>query len=232
MHHVATTGSTNTDLADAARAGDVDPIVLVADHQHAGRGRLDRIWDDDPGRSLLVSMRLRADAEAAPRLVQAVGAATRAAAARFCPVPVRMKWPNDLVVTDGAAPGKLAGLLAEYVDGSQPVVVIGVGVNLDRMDRQPAATSLRECGGRADRDGLLAALLEELARRTDPDEVLAELRAHSATLGTRVRVERPSGDDLVGSAIDLHPDGRLIVRDDGGVDITVGSGDVVHLRDA
>ena len=58
---ITRTGSTNADVAERARAGEPDGLVLVAEHQSAGRGRLDRRWDAPPGANLLVSLLLRPD---------------------------------------------------------------------------------------------------------------------------------------------------------------------------
>jgi BirA family transcriptional regulator, biotin operon repressor / biotin---[acetyl-CoA-carboxylase] ligase len=231
LRHVAQTGSTNADLVEEARRGDASGAVLVADHQTAGRGRLDRQWIDDPGAALLVSFRLPAEQAEAGEVVRALGAAARAAVDSLCASRVLMKWPNDLVV-EGPAPGKLAGVLAEFVAVPVPCVIIGIGINVVPMARQDGATSVVECGGPGDRDTVLATLLREFAaRRTNPLGVMAELRAHSATIGSRVRVELPVGE-LVGRATDLTADGQLVVDDDRGVRHVVAAGDVVHLRPA
>jgi BirA family biotin operon repressor/biotin-[acetyl-CoA-carboxylase] ligase len=231
LHHVTETGSTNADLAEQARRGDATAVVLVADHQTAGRGRLDRKWDDDPGTALLASFRVPADATTASRAVQALGAAARAAIDGLCTRSVLMKWPNDLVVLEGPSPGKLAGVLAEFVAEPTPCVVIGIGINIAPIRRQPGATSVNECGGADDRDVVLAALLREFAPRLeDWAGVLSEVRENSATLGARVRVELPGGDEVVGVAIDVTADGQLVVDDDEGSRHVVATADVVHLR--
>src|SRR5690349_15935960 len=105
------TGSTNHDLLAAARAGEPEGLVLVADHQSAGRGRLGRVWEAPPGASLLMSILLRpvlglADAHAVTAAVGLAAAYACEAVAGFRP---GLKWPNDLVV----GPRKLAGILAE-----------------------------------------------------------------------------------------------------------------------
>lgn len=233
LGHVTETGSTNTDLAAEARAGERGGAVLVADHQTAGRGRLDRSWDDDPAAALLVSLRIPAAHDDANRVVAAVGAAARAAATDLCTVPVLAKWPNDLVVVEGDAPGKLAGVLAEFVAGDPSAVVVGVGINIVPIGRHPGSTSIVACGGPNDRDALLAGLLRHLAERmADPARVIDETRTHSATLHARVRVELPGDTQLLGTATALLDDGRLEVTTDDGVRHAVGAGDVVHLRPA
>jgi BirA family biotin operon repressor/biotin-[acetyl-CoA-carboxylase] ligase len=231
LDHVATTGSTNEDLASAARAGDGSGAVLVTDHQTAGKGRLGRRWEDVPGDSLLVSLRVPVPPDRAAAAVRALAAAARAAVDERCDPPVLAKWPNDLVVLDGAGAGKLAGVLAEFVDGPMPCVVIGIGINLRSADRGLGATSVVQCGGPDDRDGLLADILRGFARRLEDDAaVLEELRTHSATLGSPVRVELPDSTELRGTATELADDGSLVVTAADGSRHVVGVGDVIHLR--
>lgn len=231
LRHVVETGSTNADLVAEAHAGDRTGAVLVADHQTAGRGRLDRTWEDDPGRSLLVSFRLPASPTGGATAVAAVAAAARAALSAMTGVPVLAKWPNDLVVTVAPAAGKLAGVLAELVAGDEPVVVVGIGINVAPIVRQDGATSVVEIGGPDDRDLILAALLTELGPRlANPRSVRDELQDHSATLGREVRAELPGGDVVEGRAVALDAEGHLVIRRGDGTEITVTSGDVVHLR--
>ena len=224
--HVLSTGSTNTDLAGAARAGSTGIELLVTDHQSAGRGRLDRSWEDDRSGQLMFSFRTPVDDElqAAPGAI-AVAAHEAVAAAG---VDVGIKWPNDLIVEHGDAPGKLAGLLSEYVDSSPPCVVVGLGLNVTSAPVADA-TSLAANGGSATRDEVFATLLKRLPELLgNPDLVRTELRRRSATLGRRVRVER-SGGDLVGIATDLTADGGLLLTVDGSP-VEVSVGDVIHLR--
>ena len=224
--HVLSTGSTNTDLAGAARAGSTGIELLVTDHQSAGRGRLDRSWEDDRSGQLMFSFRTPVDDElqAVPGAV--VVAAHEAVAAAG--VDAGIKWPNDLVVEHGDAPGKLAGLLSEYVDSSPPCVVVGLGLNVTSAPVADA-TSLAANGSSATRDEVFATLLKRLPELLgNPDLVRTELRRRSATLGRRMRVER-SGGDLVGIATDLTADGGLLLTVDGSP-VEVSVGDVIHLR--
>ncbi len=238
LRHVEVTGSTNVDLVAQARAGSVGPAVLVADHQSAGRGRLGRHWDDERGNALLVSIRRPVPFAEAAGVVAAVGAAARSAAARLTTSTVSVKWPNDLVVKAGPAPGKLGGVLAEYLKEPSETVVVGVGINVGAIKRQQGATSMAQCGmlqrnSHADRDLLLSVLLRELALRlADPNSVWEELRKNSATLGTRVRVELPGDRFVEGEATGLSDEGHLLLRCDDATSLTITTGDVIHLRSA
>jgi BirA family biotin operon repressor/biotin-[acetyl-CoA-carboxylase] ligase len=233
--------STNTMLINEARAGASEGVVVVADHQTAGRGRLGRTWSAEPGTALLVSVLLRPPlpVEEGPVVLMAAGLAACdgvEAAAGFRP---GLKWPNDLVVGDR----KLAGLLAELPGGDEPAVVVGIGINVAASaypkELAEDATSCEEEAGRpVDRAELLVGFLTALdARyskvlgRAGRDATLAAYGADSATLGRRVRIELTTGPPLEGVARRLAGDGRLVVVDNAGIERLVSAGDVQHLRD-
>jgi BirA family biotin operon repressor/biotin-[acetyl-CoA-carboxylase] ligase len=231
---VAETGSTNSDLVAAARAGAPAGTVLVADHQTAGRGRLGRRWQAPPGASLLTSILLPPELAGGhlQRLTHAVALAAVAACEELAGVRAVLKWPNDLLVGDR----KLAGVLSESVlDGGQAVaVVVGIGINVDwpqelAPELAGTLTALNyECGRGVDRHQLLDALLAHLGA-TDWTSVDAAYRARLATLGRNVRVH--SGEEeLLGRAVDVTPAGELIVEDATGRHLTIHAGDITHLR--
>jgi BirA family biotin operon repressor/biotin-[acetyl-CoA-carboxylase] ligase len=138
--------STNTLLLDRARAGDVQPCLLVAEEQTGGRGRLGREWRSHPGASLTFSLALPLAPADWSGLSLAVGLALAealdplAADAGLAAAPrIGLKWPNDLWLLDGpAASGagrKLGGILIETVGAGAAVAaprlaVVGVGLNL------------------------------------------------------------------------------------------------------
>lgn len=237
---ISETGSTNADLVALARAGEPPGIVLVTDHQTAGRGRLGRTWHAPPGASLLVSVLLRPGPRATPHgATQAVGLAAREACRDVTGVTPELKWPNDLLVGHR----KLAGILAEAVTSSSGVgaVVVGMGLNVQWPAEVPAELADRlvalnhAVGHDVDREAVLVAFLGHLARRVtqwegDPSGLAADHRRALGTLGRAVRVELSSGV-LEGVAVDLTDDGRLVVEADGRRH-EIGVGDVVHLRPA
>jgi BirA family transcriptional regulator, biotin operon repressor / biotin---[acetyl-CoA-carboxylase] ligase len=191
-----------TSTQDVARSMPVGSIV-VADHQTAGRGRLDRRWESPPGTALLVSFVLRPN----PVLSLAAGVA----AAQACGGGVRLKWPNDLQL-DGA---KVGGILVEV---TATTAICGIGINLSWAP--PGAAKLNQ-----DRELLLDRLRVEVDRwaAAELGEVLTLWRALSDTLGRRVRVDL--GTNVIeGRAEDIGPGGELIVD---GVAVTFGS--VTHL---
>ena len=215
LEHVGATGSTNSDLV--ARAGGADDgTILVTDHQTAGRGRLGRTWDAPPGTNLLVSVLVRPDwlPEVHPLVTPALAVAVVDALAGMG-VPTAVKWPNDLVVEDGLALGKVAGILAEYVVGPPEAVVVGLGLNLAwpaaEDDAPQGATSLRACGHTIYRWHLLAVVLAGfdtrlggLAADGGPERLREAHLVRSATVGRRIQADTAAGL-VVGTAVDIMP---------------------------
>jgi BirA family biotin operon repressor/biotin-[acetyl-CoA-carboxylase] ligase len=246
VRHLDQVGSTNTIVLEAAAAGTPEGLVVVADHQHAGRGRLDRRWEAPPGANLLVSILLRPRVPPDQRfwVVAAVALSAADACADLASVTASCKWPNDLLVADR----KLAGVLAEATGemagatagaGPPSALVVGIGLNVawpDDPGSMPGATSLHlEGAGPVDRQALLVAMLEHLEDRLATLATPAGLRRHAseyrrrcATLGHEVTVELPAGR-LQGMAVDIGADGSLLV-DDGTRLASVAAGDVVHVR--
>jgi len=222
VRHVAETGSTNSDVAAAAAAGEPEGLVIVADHQTAGRGRLGRRWVAEPGSALLASILLRPTSADAQLAVAAVACAASAVTG------AGIKWPNDLVAPDNR---KLAGVLAES-GGNGTWVVVGIGVNL--RDVPPdvpdaiALSSLRD--DVPSRDAFLEQLLGALEPRYAAiDAVPAEYRNRCVTIGRDVRVVGVSST-FEGVAVSVDDAGGLVVRRADGEVVTVTVGDVVHLR--
>jgi len=215
IEHVASTGSTNADLL-AVSAARPDRSVLVADHQTAGRGRLDRSWDAPPGTNLLASLLFHVVPAPASELTRRVGLAAIAAAEEVAGVRAGLKWPNDVMVGDA----KLAGILAQR-SAAGPVVV-GIGLNV-----RWAPAGAARLGTGIDVPAVLAALLA--AYDALPADIDEEYRRHLSTLGRHVRVELPGGS-LEGIAVDVDPDGRLVVVDSCTITHRLDVGDVVHVR--
>jgi len=226
--------STNALVADRARAGEPPWLVLVAEHQTAGRGRLDRTWETPDRAALTFSVLLRPDSSSdrwpwLPLLTgYAVGSALRGAGADAC-----LKWPNDVTVGDQ----KIAGILLERVETPEgPAAVVGIGLNVSTTRAElpvETATSLSLVGVEVDRTDLLNDILETLASRYTAweggESLVPAYQRVCTTIGRGVRVDLPSGETLAGTATGIDDSGRLIVEDDRGI-TSVGAGDVVHVR--
>ncbi|MFF4469399.1 biotin--[acetyl-CoA-carboxylase] ligase [Streptomyces sp. NPDC001599] len=243
---VQRTGSTNSDLVARAAEGDLaEGVVLVAEEQSAARGRLDRQWTAPARSGLFFSVLLRPAEVPVPRwgwLPLLTGVAVATGLSRVAGVDTALKWPNDLLVTVGDEERKAGGILAERAgdDG----VVIGVGINVSlRADELPVprAGSLALAGAvNTDRDPLLRGVLRSLEdwygrwRGAGGDPAASGLQetyaAGCATLGRMVRAELPGDRSLVGEAVAVDGDGRLVLATGAGVQEPVGAGDIVHLR--
>jgi BirA family biotin operon repressor/biotin-[acetyl-CoA-carboxylase] ligase len=248
--------STNRYLVDEARAGGAEGLVVMADHQTAGRGRLGRRWEAPAGANLLVSVLLR-PALAIEELhlcTAAMALAARTACGQMTAVEATLKWPNDLLVGEK----KLAGILAESVpnppgpaDGGRSgrrAVVVGLGLNVGWPapegepgavappdDLGPATSLWRESGRRVEPHDLLTVLLADLDHRLDElasaegrRRLVSEYRSRCSTLGRDVMVSLP-GEKISGSVVDITVEGHLLV-DVGACIRTITAGDVIHLR--
>ncbi len=213
--------STQSVAFELAESGAPDRTVVVADTQTAGRGRRGRRWLDEPRASLLASIvvRPRLAIRDLPKLSLTTGVAVADALEAIAGLAVRLKWPNDLVVHER----KIAGILLESRIAIEPLVVVGVGVNLGqhRFPHELAGTATSvdlETGQRVERDAMLEAVLAafDTWRARLEREGFASVRerwlALTDTIGRRVTV-----DGRVGVAVDLDGDGALVIRDAVGV---------------
>jgi BirA family biotin operon repressor/biotin-[acetyl-CoA-carboxylase] ligase len=234
------TPSTNAAVAERARAGEEPGLVLVTEHQTAGRGRLDRVWETPARSSLTFSVLLRPDVPPTSWtwLPLLTGYAVQAALADRLP-DIALKWPNDVLVDGALGVGrKVCGILVERVEtATGPMAVVGVGINVDQtLDELPIAlaTSVSlETGEPVERTDLLGQVLGSLHGLMGLlDDVAALRRAYAdvcVTLGRTVDVHLPAGDVRRGEALDIDATGALVVGTDDGA-FTVAAGDVVHVR--
>jgi BirA family biotin operon repressor/biotin-[acetyl-CoA-carboxylase] ligase len=234
---VASTASTNADVAAAARAGAAEGLVVVAEQQTAGRGRLDRSWSSPPRAGVLMSALLRPTVGAAtwPLIPLLSGLAVVEAMSAVAQVEAALKWPNDVLIDEK----KLGGILVERVDDA---VVVGMGLNVStRVDELSVATatSLAIAGGATDREIIVKEMLRALARRYvtwldtggASTSVIAAYRERCETIGRHVELALPGGEVVRGIATGIDDGGRLVVRDDAtGTEHEWLVGDVTHVR--
>ncbi|MGE5602028.1 MAG: biotin--[acetyl-CoA-carboxylase] ligase [Nitrososphaerales archaeon] len=240
-------GSTNDVAHEQARAGAADGLLVVAEEQTAGRGRLARTWWAPPATCLLMSLVLRPwsvgrtlSLPQAGQLTMSLGLAAAEAAGELTGLRVQLKWPNDLLIEGRKLGGMLTELDADEDRLDYAVLGLGLNVNVDFAapgappELALTATSLQmETGRPVDRLALLAGILlrterwyERVLAGESPHEVWAQ---HLDTLGRRVRVAFITGF-LEGVAVGVTPEGGLLVQDDAGRVQIVWSGDVAGLR--
>ena len=218
----------------------LDPVPdtnVVADHQTAVSGRLDRSWETPAGSALTFTAVVDpglADQDW-PLLPLAVALAVAAGIRTATDLPVAVKWPNDLLVEEG----KIAGILLERVadPSGTPLALIGIGINVGLTPDElpvPTASSLAIAGATVDRTEVFAEVVPALgtlldALRAEPAAVLERYRSECDTIGREVTVHLPGGETFTGTATSLDRSGRLVVDGPGG-STAVGAGDVVHVR--
>jgi BirA family biotin operon repressor/biotin-[acetyl-CoA-carboxylase] ligase len=225
---LAACASTNDVVRTRAAAGTAECLLVVADSQTAGRGRLGRSWHSPPGQNLYLSLLLRPalSARQASPLTLLAGAALAHTLAEAGATP-RLRWPNDLLLPAAGGLRKVAGILTEMASDGERVrhIVLGVGLNVNSVEFPPdlaeRATSLRLALGRpCDRTQLLVDFLAAFEPIYDdflargPASGLAEWRRY-ADLGRMCRIDC-DGAKVEGIATDIDDDGALLVRDDAG----------------
>lgn len=215
-------------LQDGAPSG----AVVIADEQLEGRGRKGRIWHTPPNVAIASSVILRPDQQYLSR-INLIGALSVYDLADYVgATQVGIKWPNDVQINGK----KVSGILPEVVwDGDELVgVVLGIGVNVrvdfSKTDLQDNAISLETAvGKKLDRADLIEYLLKRIDmwyQRISSDALFVTWKNRLNMLGTRVMIE-----DLEGLAVNVEPDGALLVQDDFEVMQRVLAGDVFVVSD-
>lgn len=205
--------STNSELMRRARNGQFDPVVLVAERQTAGRGRLGRSWRSDPGASLTFSVGRVLEPESWWGLSLAVGVSI----AEALHPSVLLKWPNDLWVGDS----KLGGILIETANaGSDPrarYAIVGVGINVQPRAAEGLSTPpafLQQLRPGMDAGGALLVIVPALvaALQRFEEEGFAPFRdafaQRDVLAGRAVRLS----DGTTGTAQGVDGQGALLVH--------------------
>lgn len=231
--HFFDKASSTMDIArELARKGCPDFTVVIAETQTSGRGRMDRNWWSPQG-GLYFTLVLRPHIPPVMSPLINFGAAFVLARTLqdFCGVDARVKWPNDVLIHGR----KVSGMLSEMDAAGDQVsfVNIGIGINMNNdlpLDL-PFATSIKNVSGKTcSRKAFLSEFLDRLENRIhQPDlaSVITEWKSCSATLGQQVRIVSRQGV-TEGKAVDVDPNGALIVRTADGTLEKIYYGDCFH----
>ncbi|MDF2630353.1 MAG: transcriptional repressor, BirA-like [Symbiobacteriaceae bacterium] len=220
-------GSTNDLAKQLARAGAPEGLLVIADEQTAGKGRLGRAWTTPRGSALAMSLVLRPALPPvqAPRVTLVAAVAVAEAVRAVTGLPVGIKWPNDLQVAGRKVCGILTEMEAEIDRVAFVVCGMGLNVNLPRESlpeafRSSATSLMAELGASVGRAPLVQAMLARFEEAYDEllsgrfAAVLERWRALSITLGQPVRVLSVTGEAAVeGLAVDVDEEGALLVRE-------------------
>lgn len=205
-------------------------VLVVAESQRAGRGRGGRRWESPRG-GLWFSLGFREDETLGPGglplgFISILTGVAVAEALRGMGFKARLKWPNDVLIDDK----KVAGILVEVdLQGGQKTLVIGIGVNVnipeEELQKRVEGTRVGTLSGLAGRQisrvEVLSRILEEFFRewelwrsgRGRREGILRRWKELSSTLNREVTVISASGgEEITGVAIDLAPDGALLIR--------------------
>jgi BirA family biotin operon repressor/biotin-[acetyl-CoA-carboxylase] ligase len=240
-------GSTNDVALQQGATGAAEGLLVVADEQTAGRGRMGRSWVAPRGTSLLFSLLLRPaiPSSQAGKLMMCLGLGAVEGIEIVTGLRPALKWPNDLLL-EGR---KLGGMLAEMRTAGDRVeyAVLGLGLNVNiELEGQAWMSLSTVLGRRTDRVELLAEILarceawyDRLAdstatpgddQRTSGEQIHAAWAARLDTLGRYVTVSTPSGE-FRGRATGVTSEGALILEAEIGEPRVVWSGDVSILQD-
>ncbi len=235
------TDSTNMQARQLAEGGAAEGLVVIADRQSSGRGRMGRFWVSPPGVNLYLSVVLRPPIE--PRHATQMTFLTATAVAEaieasgdFAP---QLKWPNDVLLNGK----KVAGLLNELNAETEQIhfMILGIGVNLNMTPEQfpsdlraPATSLLNEGGGKVSRLAFTRTLLQRIDHhyRIYLDEGFAPIMAawerRSHMIGRQVEVDYQHSR-LTGTVTGLDEAGALLLRLPNGAEERVLAGDVKLL---
>lgn len=249
-YHASIPSTMHTAMELAARPETRSGTLVIAEEQTAGLGRLKRSWEAPANQALLLSVILKPPhlPPNPSELAMMAGIAVVRAILTVLPGltdEIGLKWPNDVLLgPDLAAGRKVSGILIEtsYRNSAMEYAVVGIGINVNQglqllpkaPPGAPAPTSLLAYVGRTvDRSELLIALgqvwSELLGPQREDHNIYQEWRSLLYTLGQPVTVRQHghNGDQVVhGAAVDVTPDGALVVADAAGHTYTFGSGDV------
>lgn len=233
--HFVSLPSTNDLAKDFARQGYPEGSVLLAETQTAGRGRLGRAWESPLGTGIYLSLILRPPLPPTelPKLTLTAAVAVVEALKEVTGLEVGIKWPNDILL-DGK---KLGGILTEMETESDQMsyVILGVGLNINTQVfpdyLQTLATSLASTGRTYSRLGIVRAFLRlmdalygNFLNQQFP-EILDSWRRAAVTLGKPVTVKL-GAQEISGLAVDVAPDGALLVEKPGGEIQRIISGEI------
>ena len=236
-----TTDSTNTVALNLAETN-TEGLVILSDSQVKGRGRLGRLWISPGGVNIHMSVLLKPEIQPADATLITLMAAVACAIAlrKITGIDIRIKWPNDLTVSDKKLGGILTELKIHQREIAFAIVGIGINVNVDTSvfpeDVRKMATSLKnETGKIYSREKIVAEVLNQMhkwytaLKRMERETILSEWRRLTSTLGREVMVV-VGKETFKGFAESIDDEGMLLLRLTSGEVKRINSGDLRILR--
>ena len=232
---LAETDSTNAEISRRlAKHPPEQGLIILADSQTDGKGRLGRTWYSAPGTGVYISTLIRPNLppEQLPILTLMAGLATVIAVNEFSSNRAQLKWPNDLLLNGK----KIAGVLCEYHPKNIPAVIIGIGINVNQTqfpaDIKEIATSLKlETGEEINRTSLIKQLITQLdfqyseLKKYKVETLIKNWTRHTDLFGKTITLKK-SSQSITGKAIRLDNLGRLVIANESGEETALDSGEV------
>lgn len=237
------TESTNLYAKLLASQGAPDGTIVIADRQTMGKGRLGRVWCSPPHGGIYLSMILRPgiSPDKAPRITLMTAVSLAESLLALAPIPLRIKWPNDIMVKDR----KLAGILTEIAFEMDRIeyVIVGVGINVnsakedfDEDSRGIATSVVMETGHHLDRNRLVSAFLNQFEKdyllfcKEEFAPILGRWKQLANVIGKKITVDA-LGTIREGHVVDIDNNGILILKDAQGTLHSLFSGDVIKIHE-
>ena len=234
--HYDEVDSTNIQCRRECSNKPIEGMVIVAEEQTSGKGRLGRSWVSPKGTGIWMSVVLTPSIQpiVAPRTTL-IGAAAVYTALKDMGISTGIKWPNDIVINGKKICGILTEMNAEIERVNYVIMGIGINVNMESFPEEikEKATSLKiELGNKVDRKKLIANILnnledfyEDFKNTGDISRVIEICREGSLLINKEVRVVNGS-NEVVCTVLDIDDEGELIVRYKDGTVSRVFSGEV------
>ncbi|MEK9629091.1 MAG: biotin--[acetyl-CoA-carboxylase] ligase [Nitrospinota bacterium] len=229
------TDSTNAEIARALLdSPNEEGLIVIADSQTGGKGRLGRVWHSEPGMGIYFSTLIRPNLppEKMPLITLMAGLATLNAVNEFTPQPALLKWPNDLLLNGK----KIAGILCENHSTERPAVIIGIGINVNHSQFPPEikniASSLKlESGRNIDRTSLIKHLVTQLDLQYEElqnnrvENIIRNWSLNTDLFGKTITLKKGK-QSISGIALRLDALGRLVIVNESGEETAFDSGEV------
>jgi BirA family transcriptional regulator, biotin operon repressor / biotin---[acetyl-CoA-carboxylase] ligase len=242
LYFISETGSTNDEAYSLGLNGASEGTVVIADSQHKGKGRMQRVWHSPSGVNIYTSVILKPQIplSKASQISIVSGVAVAETLNQYCPEKVWLKWPNDVLIGGK----KVCGILAQIKMKANTIdfIVLGIGININLSREQfpqnikEIATSLFiETGRKISRQKLIISLYENLAKcykqlhQEGFDRIKEKWLRLAPMIGQTVQVMFKD-ETIEGKATGLDEDGSLMLFTDGNKKVKVSSGDATILK--
>jgi len=233
-----TVGSTNNLAKETARDNMDEFMLVTAENQESGRGRLGKSFESDNNKGAWCSFILKPGMTPENALIFTVAAATAVCKTleQTCGLKAGIKWPNDIITNKK----KVCGILSEMSceTGAIDYIIVGIGINVLQKDEdfspevsKIATSVLSETGRKIRRTEIISSLcynMQEiygLVKAGAMDEIAKRWKKYSVTDGKMIKIIK-NGSEIKALAEGIDEKGRLVVTGNNGETVTYNSGEI------